>query len=165
MSRALKIVLLVVCVLAGVKSMAQTTSNRELVVFTDRDFCISGDTLWIKIYVPQEMQQYGNIVRLQLESQSGNLITSRAVKCNETNAEGFIAVPDSLQTGLYFVHAFFNAQRNNGVLKCIGKSVYVYNRFEEAIDRLPVIENKAAVIERNSQARVGIIGNRIMQSI
>ncbi|WP_297097429.1 hypothetical protein [uncultured Draconibacterium sp.] len=152
MSRALKILLLVVCVWAGLKSMAQTTSNRELVVFTDRDFCISGDTLWIKMYVPQEMQKYGNIVRLQLESQSGNLIASRAVKCNETNAEGFIAVPDSLQTGLYFVHAFFNAQRNNGVLKCIGKSVYVYNRFEEAIDRLPVVENKTAVIETENSA-------------
>ena len=134
----------------GFNSGAQTTAGSELVLFTDRDYCISGDTLWIKIYVPKELQQYGNIVRLQLESQTGNLIASRAVKCNNTHAEGFIAVPDSLQTGLYFVHAFFNAQRNNGLLKCMGKSVYVYNRFEEEIDRLAVVENKAAVVTPES---------------
>ena len=146
MSRVLKIVFLVVSVWLGFNAGAQTTANRELVVFTDRDYCISGDTLWIKIYVPNELQQYGNIVRLQLESQTGNLIASRAVKCNNTHTEGYIAVPDSLQTGLYFVHAFFNAQRNNGLLKCIGRSVYVYNRFDERIDRLPVVENKTSVI-------------------
>ncbi|WP_157493576.1 hypothetical protein [Draconibacterium sediminis] len=150
MSRAFKILFLVVMVCAGLKSMAQTTANRELVVFTDRDFCISGDTLWLKAYVPKELQRYGNIVHLQLESQTGNLIASRAVKCNNTQAEGFIAVPDSLQTGLYFVHAFFNAQRSNGVLKCTGRSVYVYNRFEEAIERLPVVEDKAAVVTPES---------------
>ncbi|WP_321346588.1 hypothetical protein [uncultured Draconibacterium sp.] len=147
MSRTLKILFLVVCVLTGVKTMAQNAVNDELVVFTDRDFCISGDTLWIKIYVPKEAHPFGNIVHLQLESQSGNLIGSRALKCIDTHAEGYIPVPDSLQTGLYFVHAFFNAQRNNSALKCVGKSVYIYNRFEEEIDRLPVLENKEAVVE------------------
>ncbi|WP_319482142.1 hypothetical protein [uncultured Draconibacterium sp.] len=150
MNKVLKILFLFVCVLIGVKTIAQNIVNKELVVFADRDFCISGDTLWIKIYVPEELQQYGNIVRLQMESQTGNLIASRAVKCNNTHAEGYIAVPDSLHTGLYFVHAFFNAQRNNGVLKCIGKSVYVYNRFEEGIDRLPVIESKASLVTPES---------------
>ncbi|QIA09302.1 hypothetical protein [Draconibacterium halophilum] len=152
MSRALKILLLVIYLLAGVKAMAQNTVSNELVLFTDRDFCISGDTLWIKIYVPKEVHNLGNIVRMQLESQSGNLIASRALKCNDTHAEGFIAVPDSLQTGLYFVHAFFNAQRNSTNLKCIGRSVYVYNRFEEEIDRLPVLETRGAAFETENAA-------------
>lgn len=159
MSKALKILLFVVFVLAGVTTMAQNTVDHELVLFTDRDFCISGDTLWIKIYVPNEVNNFGNIVRLQLESQSGNLIASRALKCTDNHAEGYISVPDSLQTGLYFVHAFFNAQRNNSSLKCIGRSVYVYNRFEEEIDRLPVMQNKVAVFETeagNNQINIGI---------
>ena len=150
MNKVLKILLFIVFVLSGANAMAQNTVEHELVLFTDRDFCISGDTLWIKVYVPKELQQYGNIVHLQLESQTGNLIASRAVKCNNTHAEGFIAVPDSLQTGLYFVHAFFNAQRNNGFLKCIGRSVYVYNRFEEEIVQLPVIKTNATVVMQES---------------
>ncbi|MDX8338819.1 hypothetical protein SLH46_06480 [Draconibacterium sp. IB214405] len=143
MSKALKILLLVVWALTGVTAHAQNKVKNELVLFADRDFCISGDTLWVKVFVPEGVHQFGNIVHLQLESQSGNLISTGAIKRGNSHAEGFIAVPDSLQTGLYFVHAFLNAQRNTDDLECIGRAVYVYNRFEESIEQLPVLRDKS----------------------
>ncbi|WP_321376336.1 hypothetical protein [uncultured Draconibacterium sp.] len=159
MSRSLKILLLVVCMLAGFRSMAQTTKSRELVVFSDRDFCISGDTLWINVFVPEALHSYGTIVHLQLESQHRKLIASAAIKRNGTHAEGYIAVPDSLQTGLYFAHAFLNARRNNERLDCIGRTLYVYNRFEEEIDRLPVVERKDVFLPTETNNRIVISVN------
>ncbi|HYQ59020.1 MAG TPA: hypothetical protein VEP89_16875, partial [Draconibacterium sp.] len=149
MSRVTKILFFIVCSFAALTSLAQEMGGHKLVVFTDRDFCISGDTLWVKAFVPSDLNSKGNIVHIQIETQNGSWVTSETIRRNDISAEGYITIPDSLQTGLYFIQAFLNAQRSNRNIECIGRSLYVYNRFEEEIEQLPVLDKETYLQPQN----------------
>jgi hypothetical protein len=124
----------------------------DLVLFADRNFCLSGDTLWFKVWMPNSFQQKENVVRVQLDDRGNNLISTVIIKAEKDWAQGFINVPDSLSTGQYFVTAFFNSQRNLPDLTIKSKSLLVYNRFEEYVSELDVLDDK--YIEES------IVGNR-----
>lgn len=109
-------------------------------LFTDRDFCISGDTVWFMVWLPKSAENLGNIVRVQLISKNNNLISGVAVKSFNGWAEGFIVVPDSLSTGQYFATAFLNFQRNIEELELEAKSLLVYNRFAENITEMEIFQ-------------------------
>jgi hypothetical protein len=144
MRKSIKIVWLLILLVAVLNGYAQS-SGKKLVLFADRNYCISGDTLWFKVFVPEELNQYGNVVHVQFETEAGNLVASVTQKSSASMAQGFIAVPDSLGTGLCYLTAFLNAQRINPNTETIGKSVYVYNRFEEHISQME-IPNSASFI-------------------
>ena len=109
-------------------------------LFTDRDYCISGDTVWFKVWLPTSAENYGNILRVQLISKNNNLISGVAAQSFNGWAEGFIAVPDSLSTGQYFATAFLNSQRNIEGLELEAKSLLVYNRFAENITEMEIFQ-------------------------
>ncbi len=111
-------------------------SQENLVVYTDRDFCVSGDTLWFKIYLAGNNEQRGNIVRVQLETATKNLISVIAKKAKNNWADGYFHIPDSLSTGHCFITAFLNGQRNDGDLQVYSKSILIYNRFENRISEI-----------------------------
>lgn len=111
-------------------------SKKSLVLFTDRDYCISGDTLWFKVYVPFSEDDYGNVVHVQLDSENGSIITGVAKQYKTGFAEGFLEIPDSLSTGFYYLSSFLNAQRINNDIRTIGRNLFVYNRFDENVTQL-----------------------------
>jgi hypothetical protein len=53
-------------------------------------------------------------------------------------AEGFIYVPDSLTTGVYFLSAFFYGQSTMAWEIIHQKSLFVYNRFQKDIEAIAV---------------------------
>lgn len=126
--------------------------QKNLLLFSDRDYCVSGDTLWFKVYVPFSEKKYGNVVHVQLDSGNGSLINSVAKKCNDGCAEGFLEVPDSLSTGLYFLSSFLNAQRSDKEMETVGRNLFVYNRFDEDITQLeaPGLEEYVQVKKENT---------------
>lgn len=142
MRKCVKIMAIFVWVILVLESFAQP-SGKQLVVFTDCNSCISGDTVWFKVWVPNEFQKFGNVVHVQLDNAIGKLISGVAVKSENGVAEGFIPIPDSLSTGLYYVSSFLNAQRVEKEIPSIGKSLLVYNRFAENINQMPVPSNAA----------------------
>ena len=120
-------------------SAQNETIPEALAIFTDRDFCVSGDTIWFKVWQPEQLENFGNIVHVQLDSKSNNLISIVAVKSENGWAQGFLSIPDSLSTGQYFITAFLNAQRNLAELETESKSLLVYNRFEERVEKMELI--------------------------
>lgn len=137
MRKCFKIVLVFIWVILSIGSFAQN-SNKQLVVFSDRNSCLSGDTVWFKVWIPIGLEKHGNVVHVQLDSDNGNLIASVAVKSKSGFAEGYIPVPDSLSTGIYYLSSFLNAQRAEAQISSTGKLLYVYNRFAENINQMPV---------------------------
>ncbi len=118
---------------------AQTEKIRSgLSLFADREFCISGDTLWFKVAHKNGKDEKSNIVHVQLTNATGSLISSAVKKSVGGWAEGYIYVPDSLSSGVYFLSAFFNSQRTNGKHDIQLRSVFVYNRFRQVISEFPV---------------------------
>lgn len=137
------IYILIILVFGHFNAKSQSLKDSgDLVLFTDRDFCISGDTLWFKVWMPNSMQQKENVVRVQLDGRGNNLISTVIIKAEKDWANGFINVPDSLSTGQYFVTAFLNSQRNLPDLTIKSKSLLVYNRFEEYVSELDVLEDE-----------------------
>lgn len=107
-------------------------------IYTDREYCLSGDTVWFKVWIPNTLEQSSNIVRVQFSSLKGAVISTVSRKSNQQWAEGFIHVPDSLSSGVYTLLAFFNEQRKTPNLEIDAKTLFVYNRFEEDVKELNV---------------------------
>jgi hypothetical protein len=150
MKSSLKISLITILSFVALIALSQNTKTQENpMLFTERDYCVSGDTLWVKVWLPKTEKKLGNVVRVQLDSKNGNLIAGVALKSLNGWAEGFIYVPDSLSTGQYFVTAYLNALRNIADLELESKSLLVYNRFSDNISEIEILESDE--IQQNSQ--------------
>ena len=70
-------------------------------LFPDRDGYISGETILLKVFVPDKEQS--GIVHIELLSSNGKIITGISKKITDHQADGFIYLPDSLKTGTYLL--------------------------------------------------------------
>ncbi len=156
MKNNLKIYLLIILGFVFVDAVAQNNAKQKMpVLFTDRDFCVSGDTVWVKVFQPEQLENFGNIVHVQLDGKNNNLISSIAIKTENNRAQGFISIPDSLSTGQYFMTAFLNAQRNTADLETSGKSLFVYNRFEDRVEEIELIKtNNPGKVETDNSGMI-----------
>jgi hypothetical protein len=112
--------------------------NSQLFIFPDREFCVSGDTVRFDVAVNYNDQGKSNIVHVQLTDINSRLISSVVMRIKEKMAEGFIYVPDSLATGVYFLSAFFYGQSTMAGEIIHQKSLFVYNRFQKDIEAIAV---------------------------
>ena len=114
-----------------------------LFLFTDRDFCVSGDTIWFKV-VLKNGESKSNVVHVQLSDATNHAIAMVKKKCTGNWAEGYIYVPDSLSSGVCFLSAFLYEHLSEPGLQVEKKSLFVYNRFQRDLSDLiiPAQENK-----------------------
>lgn len=147
------VVLLVLC--AGFFTSVNAQSKQHL--YTDRDYCLSGDTVWFKVYVPEQLQQQSNVVRVQFSNVRGSVISSIAVKSEQSWAEGFLHVPDSASSGVYSIMAFLNVQRQDKFQELEAKTVFVYNRFSEDIKEIEVPEDHNFLQSQNNPSAIEIL--------
>lgn len=158
MSKYIKIALFFIFGIAFYNCFSQNGFKKEgLVLFTDRDYCISGDTVWIKVWMPEILKEKGNVVRVQMDGLSNKLIANVVLRNQKNWSEGYIIVPDSLSTGQYFLSTFLNAQRNLPDLKTESVSLLVYNRFEEQVNQVNLVstENRLKWNNFNGNIEIG----------
>ena len=123
---------------------AQTGKTESgLYLFTDRDFCVSGDTIWFKVAL-KIGESKSNVVHVQLSDATNHAISSVMKKSTGNWAEGYIYVPDSLSSGVCFLSAFFYEHLSEPGLQVEKKSLFVYNRFQRDLPEMliPAQENK-----------------------
>lgn len=146
-------IFLVLCLLFRHQATATVDGNPAgLFLFSSHEYCASGDTVWFKVFQSTEAFQKSNIVHLQLISSDNRVITSVISGSKEALAEGYIHVPDSLGTGVYFLAAFQKINGMKGETHPVTRSLFVYNRFSETITSLEVPRNdsKVKVLQLNS---------------
>ena len=131
-------------------------SVEDVHVFTDRDYCLSGDTVWFSVNVPEALSDFGNVVHVQLDNWNNSLISQTIVVQKEGKTEGFIPVPDSLSTGVYFISAFLNARANSSQNNINSKIIFVYNRFEESISEVNVPSDQNWIVPENLAEKIEI---------
>jgi hypothetical protein len=100
-------------------------------LFTDRSWAISGDTVWFKILNTSPADIGGNVVHVQLENMFNEPVNKVMVVISGEKGEGYLQVPDSLGSGVYWLRASVNTMKNAGVI--ISRLITVYHRFEEHI--------------------------------
>jgi hypothetical protein len=117
--------------------------DTELFLFTDREFCVSGDTVWFNVFL-KNGQSKSNVVHVQLTSAGNHIIGTVMKKSSDNRAEGYIQVPDSLSSGVYFLSAFFYQHLSEEEREVEKKSLFVYNRFQPDLTELfiPAPESK-----------------------
>lgn len=154
------IVLLLLCLYSFGRAKNEDDANK-LYLYTDRNYCLSGDSLWFKVWLPENVENSTNVVRMQLNSSAGNVVASVACKGKNQWAEGFMYIPDSLSSGVYYVLAFVNQQRNAPNLQLGGKTLFIYNRFEDGIFEMNVPKPELVKNQVNNTDIVGITLNKL----
>jgi len=101
---------------------AQQTESCYL--YSDRDIYASGETMLLKIFLPQG--EASGIMHLDLLSLSGNKLQGVNLKIRNHQADGFLELNDSLRTGTYLVRA---STRATGIHTI--KEIFVANRFSD----------------------------------
>jgi len=114
---------------------------KNLFLFTDRDFCVSGDTVWFKVDL-KNGESKSNVVHVQLTDAYNHTIASVIKKCTGKWAEGYIPVPDSLSSGVCFLSAFLYEHLSASGLQVEKKSLFVYNRFQRDLPELLIPSQK-----------------------
>jgi len=125
--------------------------NSGLILFTDRYHCMSGDTIWVKAKLPEKYNAEGNVVRLQLENKTGDFIRLTAITSKAGWAEGFVSIPDSLSTGQYFITGWMYAGDSVSRVLPETKSLLVYNRFDENVAEIDLVNNGAQLVETENR--------------
>ena len=157
MNNRIKIVCVFVLSISYLLGNGQNNAaNDQVFLFTDRDYCVSGDTLWFKAWLPGKLEEKSNVVHVQLDTKNGNLISSVAKKSVNGWAQGYVHVPDSLSSGLCFVTAFLNFQRDSVQQEVVANALYVYNRFEERISELVPVDAELRVKQLNYDDRINL---------
>jgi len=141
----------------------ELNKNAKLFIFPDREFCVSGDTVRFDVAVNYNDQGKSNIVHVQLTDIDNRLISSVVMRSMNKLADGFIHVPDSLTTGVYFLSAFFYGQSTTEGEIIHQKSLFVYNRFQKDIETIAVPVQKSEGY-RISKPLIKIIPEKMVYS-
>jgi hypothetical protein len=107
--------------------------NPGLYLFPDRSWAISGDTVWFSIIDTSPSGVRGNVVHVQLENLFNQPVNRMMVVTSDGKGEGYVTVPDSLGSGVYWLRAYVNTMRNSPSESVISRILTVYHRFEEQI--------------------------------
>ncbi len=135
----------------------QISQPGTLYLFTDRNFCLSGDSVWFRVIFPHQAGLKSNIIHVQMSTPDGRVITSAMKKKNAGMSEGFLPVTDSLKTGVYLLKAC--------VLPCLpgtGASsvLFVYNRFDREITRINVPQGEVITPSVDFLSKISIETDR-----
>ncbi|HCE56428.1 MAG TPA: hypothetical protein DER09_01200 [Prolixibacteraceae bacterium] len=155
MKKCLKILFHGWLVFIGFATFASPSDVKTPLLFADRGFCVSGDSVWVMLKLPANFENEDVVARFQIEAIDGGIIDEVAVESSGSWARGFIIIPDSLSTGQYFITAFLLNGADNQI-KPVTKSLLVYNRFDEDIAQINLAKSNSAEIVDNKLTEVQI---------
>jgi len=118
---------------------AQTSGSEIAYLQTDRTVYIAGESIYYKLYILDTAtkkrsvpsSKVGYIILRAVNSTPSLKIR---VNVNEGMANGSIALPDTLTSGVYQVIAFTSAMRNSGEESFFHKEITIANRFDKSLD-------------------------------
>jgi TonB-dependent SusC/RagA subfamily outer membrane receptor len=103
-------------ILLQLEKYRQNTPQEKLYLHFDKPYYMAGETMWFKGYLfdgnQHVIDSVSRVVYVDLVNETtGKLIASRTLKC-EGSTHGDIALPDSLEEGVYHIRAYTNYMRN-----------------------------------------------------
>jgi hypothetical protein len=110
-------------VFAILSTMIVKAQNHSIItLITDRDCYTSGETILFKLQIPETEQS--EIIKTDLTDTGGKIVTGVYNNTDDHQTDGFIYIPDSLQTGTYLICS--HTRKN---VLCTMKEVFICNRF------------------------------------
>lgn len=116
---------LILWLLIAVALFAKAQPGNGCGLFTDRDMYVSGETLLVKVFMPEE--NLSRIIYLDLVNPFGTIITGNALEIKNKQANGYLALPDSLSSGTYLIRAY---QKHSAKKIKVLREIWISNRFD-----------------------------------
>ena len=92
--------------------------NENFVIQTDRDLYFSGTELQFSIWSLDDQVlcpfSYSGIVYVELRDKNGESIAQQILKLEKNKASGRIMLPGRISSGIFYLQAYSNLQRNFG---------------------------------------------------
>lgn len=103
-------------ILLQLEKYRQNTPQEKLYLHFDKPYYMAGETMWFKGYLFDGIQHgidsVSRVVYVDLVNETtGKIIANRVLKC-EGSTQGDIALPDSLEEGMYHIRAYTNYMKN-----------------------------------------------------
>jgi hypothetical protein len=97
--------------------IGSTDLPQEHICFlTDRDLYLAGETIWFKAYYSclnkDHLDQLSQILYMELFNANKESVVREKFKITKGEVEGTLAIPPETGSGLYFMRAYTNYQRN-----------------------------------------------------
>ena len=111
----------------------KSVPREEIFVHTDREEYISGEDLWLNIYL-FDRQSFktslnSKIAYFELLNPDNRPVAQKRIRINNGFGPGQIVIPDSLSTGTYTIRVYTNWMKNFLPYNCFMKDIKVYNAF------------------------------------
>ena len=147
--KILRIVLILLCISApsvvngqGSSGFPENISDRfinycrsfpweEIYIQTDRDEYISGEDLWMKIYLIDRQTntpvEGTSLAYFEVLNSQNRPVVQKKVRLIKGSGPGEVVLPDSLSTGVYIIRAYTNRMKNFLPENCFHKKIKIYN--------------------------------------
>ncbi|MDZ7897140.1 MAG: TonB-dependent receptor plug domain-containing protein [Arcicella sp.] len=103
-------------ILSQLEKYRQNTPQEKLYLHFDKPYYMAGETMWFQGYlfdgIGHTIDSISRVVYVDLVNETtGKIITNRTLKC-EGSTHGDIALPDTLEEGVYHIRAYTNYMKN-----------------------------------------------------
>lgn len=88
--------------------------NNSCLIHLDKPIYVNGETIWYKIYMPQNLRQPSGVLKMHLCDKEGKIIRDHFLKLTDDGyAFGYIPIPYTLDTDIY--HLVVNTYAQSGI--------------------------------------------------
>ena len=117
---------------------AENTGSEIVYLQTDRTAYIAGESVFYKLYVldgvTKKRSELSKVAYIVLRTTNSDEALKFRVNIQAGMADGSLALPDTLTSGVYQIVAFTSAMKNLGDDHFFHKVITIANRFDKALD-------------------------------
>lgn len=135
--------------------------RERVYVQTDKDFYLSGETLWLKMYLtdaegrPASFSRVGYAELVDARGAAGGRVK---LSLNRGSGWGALVIPPTLPSGCYRLSGYTRQMRNEGEAVYFSKLIRIYNAWtaspDDRVEELPPAEGPVA--SKDSDSAPGI---------
>lgn len=146
--------LIVICLVSSLKLLAQNNAYEQLntkllqyvsdnyqekvFVHTDRDFYLSGETIWFKVYntaaATNKLSTLSKIVYVEIINADKKAVMQATIELQDGTGNGQFVLPLTLATGNYVFRAYTNWMKNYSEELVFHQKISIVNVFEKNND-------------------------------
>lgn len=108
--------------------------REEVVLFSDRDYYLTGDSLWFKAFVfldGQLSSDMSKVLYLELHDHQKDVFSQKKYRMEEGMVDDLFEIPADIPSGNYFLRVYTQYGRNFGIENFFTKVVSIINPLAE----------------------------------
>ena len=122
--------------------------QEKVYVHLDRDFYLTGETVWFKVYIASvgdnKMNTISNVAYVELLNSSNHPVAQIKIHIKNGTGDGSLYVPSSLSSGYYRLRSYTNWMKNFSSASFFSRDIKVINVFKQ-FDYEPAQEEASAI--------------------